>query len=663
MSVTFLTNEDKAAFENAIDILNDVVFQEEDLSGWEWELGNFSNSGLTIASTKRARTTEFHYLPVGATFICHEGYSYNVFMYSDEDASTYVKRSTLITTPYTLDNNYYVKVAAGYSPSVEIADIAQVAGSLTLETPKHTTPEQVADMIDATGVTGVVEAMVADIIWGERVKGMYVSHSDGSISSSGSFDCTDYVDVSSYRDITYKRVCQAQNSTLNGTAFYDAEQNFLSSIPSVTKVETAGYQDYTTSVPNGAKYARFTIFSNIEKHGDFALRGTIRDVMAAIRTQVGTEAEKELMLESRRYVHVTPDSVGMLNVIKRARQLTDIKWTPAVDLPRVNFVTGDAYGFGAGAFNDIFLQNKEYMGIPYSTTETGVPAQYGYTRMHVGFEVPIETFVTAINNPHSVVSLESQISDNGNAACVYGLTCTSFISYAYGLSEYHDTSTIKSVPGMRELDALVNGDVRFDPTDLKLCDMLLRSGRHGVLVTDIIKDYDGSVQYVEVSELAEGGGYQYSPNSGTLYGGAAKRRLWSVEDFYTYFASFVVYRYDRLSAVTYTPCKYVPIESSGIIPESSYLPCIPYMGDKFRYKVGHIYNSTLLTEGDYFTHIRVLKDGIGFNVNGTEDYYSIGDGGITEIGFTEIGEYKATPCWQSGSDWKYGKSCTWSVIE
>ena len=47
-------------------------------------------------------------------------------------------------------------------------------------------------------------------------------------------------------------------------------------------------------------------------------------------------------------LHTIPENQGVLNVIKRCRQLTDIEWTPAVDLPRLMYVSstppsGDGY--------------------------------------------------------------------------------------------------------------------------------------------------------------------------------------------------------------------------------------------------------------------------------------------------------------------------------
>lgn len=641
-----------------------------------WESGTFNvNDGSPSNSTTRIRTTD--YIPAFSSVSVADGYRFVIVGYN---GSTYVgtlKASggyTKASLNWLMDKVDYAKVNPAYHHKIALSRVDD--GNITVDEQEnliilashgdrlashderlYQLEEGLQDLRDEVAIDP--EMFVANNIPWEYASDNYISHEDGTENPSGTYRCTNYINVSGFKDLTYRRYKYKGNYIVSGMAFYDKDYLYISGLSHFLNQSENGYQDYTIEVPENAVYARFTYLKDTTAYGDFGLSGTIGNVWDVTQNNKGESAESNdtLIYESLKYVHTVPDNVGVLNAIKRARQITDIKWTPAVDIPRVSKINNDD---GSIAFNeDTFKQGVEYTGIPYSATETGVPEQYGYTRMHVGFEAPIDTFITAVSNANSVVSKQSEINSN-NTACVYGLTCTSFISYVYGFSTYYDTATIQNVDGMSWRGSVVNGGTRFDLNSLKLCDMLLYGGRHGVLVTDIIKDENGTVTLIEVSECTVSGKYAYGVN-GSQYSGLTRRKLWCVDDFFTYFANYAVYRYSGLASVTYTPNKYAPIEKDGVFADDPCLPCIPYMGDKFTYKYGNIHNSTLLTYGGYFTHIKVEKDGNIFNSNGTDDFYTIGADGITEIGFTEVGNYKATPCKLSDTSWVYGKSCSWQV--
>lgn len=149
------------------------AFGEVDISSWEWEMGNIANSGSSTegsvaTSTTRIRTTNFHFLQAGTRFSCLPEYIYNVFMYSTDFEGSYVKRSTVISTSYTLDDDYYVKVAMGHSSGSTITDIVQVKNSLNLVTPKYTTDEQVKARIETNAfpVIGSPSIYLSDLVEG-----------------------------------------------------------------------------------------------------------------------------------------------------------------------------------------------------------------------------------------------------------------------------------------------------------------------------------------------------------------------------------------------------------------------------------------------------------------------------------------------------------------
>ena len=112
-------------------------------------------------------------------------------------------------------------------------------------------------------------------------------------------------------------------------------------------------------------------------------------------------------------LHERPETQGHLNIVKRARQMTDIEWTPAVDLPRFCSVQRD-YTFPDTAvmqyFNGCFKAGVKYKGLPYGRANA-IKTAYGIDNAFVGFSIPFETFVTAAENPNSKLSLESAYSE------------------------------------------------------------------------------------------------------------------------------------------------------------------------------------------------------------------------------------------------------------
>ena len=65
-------------------------------------------------------------------------------------------------------------------------------------------------------------------------------------------------------------------------------------------------------------------------------------------------------------LHLMPNSLGELNMVRRARQFTDIKWTPSANVKRRSYAEKDASGGSTLGFQDTFLSGTEYKGIPYS---------------------------------------------------------------------------------------------------------------------------------------------------------------------------------------------------------------------------------------------------------------------------------------------------------
>lgn len=362
-----------------------------------------------------------------------------------------------------------------------------------------------------------------------------------------------------------------------------------------------------------------------------------------------TELEMRANALGMRYV---PDSVGKLNVVKRARQLTDIKWTPAADIPRISRFDNDA-DENTGVFEDVFRTGVEYTGIPYTSAKGTNVSRYGYTRLTVGSFIGIDTFATSVANADSFLCKESTYDSSISLAGMYGSTCCGLVSYAIDIPW---TST-ENFGTLITNGTLVSKGLASDINNFDVADVLVDTTTHVALITDIIKDEDGNIEFIEVSENTTHGAYNPSVE-GSQYGGHARRMGWALADFVDFFGGYTVCSYRDVDSVDYTPSEFVNVGDTFDRFISPDYPCLPYMGENFAYKAGYIYNSDILIASEYFSELDVYKDGTLLNT------YPITSGmkKIT-VGFSATGEYEAFLCNRTnGTITAQSKSCHWSVI-
>ncbi len=164
-------------------------------------------------------------------------------------------------------------------------------------------------------------------------------------------------------------------------------------------------------------------------------------------------------------------------VVKRARIMSRLKWTPVAD------------GMPMKGKGD-FKKGVEYTGVPYSSAK--------YEGRYIGFDISLKTFLAAVQNPHSVVYTENLSGKVKNAACYYGKVCSSFTSYALGCGIWFRST--HHVPPHREGVVLVESQ---SAEGAKVGDVIYtftKTGCHVELVTAITRDDDGSVTHVRVEE-------------------------------------------------------------------------------------------------------------------------------------------------------------------
>lgn len=113
----------------------------------------------------------------------------------------------------------------------------------------------------------------------------------------------------------------------------------------------------------------------------------------------------------------------------------------------------------------------------------------------VGHEVSFYTFLTAVQNPKSVLYTEhvGNVPYNGiNCAAYYGTVCSMSVNYALGLDYPFQSNMYSDLPFFEKVK-------QQDPYGAKIGDVLGRSG-HVVLIEDIKYNNDGTISSVYILE-------------------------------------------------------------------------------------------------------------------------------------------------------------------
>ena len=205
-----------------------------------------------------------------------------------------------------------------------------------------------------------------------------------------------------------------------------------------------------------------------------------------------------------------PQTEAQAAVIARVRQLTDFCWTPLRDVPTYLRTAG----------NIVLPAGVPITGFPYASTEV--------TDKFFCENVSFESFVTAISNPDSKLYQPGQAAFN---ACNYGIVCNGVARYALGIHRRVSTLRWHVIPGMNMVKPA--GEYTFE--DMQLCDVLLCTlgsiRNHVAMITDLLRDENGVIQQVEVSEAIR-------PH--------CTRRRFDREEYEKMFGLFGLWRYEYL---------------------------------------------------------------------------------------------------------------------
>ena len=367
-------------------------------------------------------------------------------------------------------------------------------------------------------------------------------------------------------------------------------------------------------------------------------------------------------------LHEMPRNTTALNIVKRCRQMTDIKWTPAVDLDRYMLVQCDApvpESATAQKYLGTFKAGTEYKGVPYGRV-SGTMQDYGYNYATVGHYIGFDTFVSSVSNPNSKLCKEDVGSVAQHISVIYATVCSGLTCYALNVGEV-PTANIANISNLQEIGKINDNGVLLDDSQFEIGDVLNLYDYHTAIITDIIRDSAGIIQFVELSDASTAGLADRNYSDGPI-GGVCRRKGWSRERLFNDvgasaggWGGYTLYRYT--GSVPYTPSLYVNVGDEFDCQRIEHFPCMPYEGEGFVYKSGYIPDNAvkILTSLGGYAYLRVFKDGTEitgspFAVANDTEYIS-----VEEI---SAGNYSAYLCNMSGGDvTNLTYACHWSIAE
>ena len=292
--------------------------------------------------------------------------------------------------------------------------------------------------------------------------------------------------------------------------------------------------------------------------------------------------------EGNGLIKQTPPTGGIANAIAMSNHIKNIKWTPVAPMPAIH-----NYDWNSATDPKIITlpAGVEQTGIPYSSTRD--------VRKYVGSDVSIYTFMSALQNPNSVL-YKRVIAVGTLGATYYGCVCDQYASYMMG---FVNLPYIKSREMIKQCTEI--GVSAIQPGDLLICtvdfdESDIRKG-HTVVITGVYKDAYGRIKEVEISEVVN-----TFPK--------VTRRKWN--DFVAYvnggasgqgIVPYIVCRYNKVNDILYTPCEFVKGYPDDGIENVVFPDIMPEYGDKATVEAGTDVAINVINAKSY-TSIKVYKN-------------------------------------------------------
>lgn len=298
----------------------------------------------------------------------------------------------------------------------------------------------------------------------------------------------------------------------------------------------------------------------------FEVESGMREV-ASVPVVIGNGSQASYPKEVD-YPVVPEDHPALICMRKKAHQIADIEWTPLKDIP------GLTKPIPAGITR---------VGIPYSSVKE--------KDKFVGQEVSFHTFMTALNNPRSVLYTEDvkEPPYNGtNCGPYYGTVCSGAVNYALGIARPYQSHMYEFIPYIAKVknqspESICSGDILWSPG-------------HVVLVIDIKKDGAGNPSRYMILESA---GKTAIKNISL----ASFKKRWDAD-------GWIAYRNMHLAEnVDYTPNPYTIFDGeTGELSATYNNDICTSRGDMVTYMKGEEVIINVLNPA--FKTVEVVKDGV-----------------------------------------------------
>ncbi len=321
--------------------------------------------------------------------------------------------------------------------------------------------------------------------------------------------------------------------------------------------------------------------------------------------------------------HDIPKSQGVANCLKRAAQLRDVRWTPKGNVSTGLVIRGED---GKSTYADSYTRPYfPLQGINYSSVRL--------TEKFVGFDVSLETYLSALVNPNSVMYKKNQNGTGVRIYSYYGTVCSAYVSYVTDRPFRTPCAAWPKLPDVQEISP-------EDLDQLELCDLVLHPQRHATIITDIQRDVEGHVRKVTISECT------VPLTRQTDFTPEELRRVFLDQ-------GFLILRYAGVHKATYTPDPFMPLEGDTIPEGKINTSLMTDFGNKANYILGtEPVEITMLEEG--WERVEVTAP------DGTARLYTPDENGMVFPVTEKPGFYKALAL-------KHGKracsSCPGQLVE
>ena len=284
---------------------------------------------------------------------------------------------------------------------------------------------------------------------------------------------------------------------------------------------------------------------------------------------------------------VYPDDVTILNVERRANQMLDIQWTALAPIAS----TSSRNGIAAG----------EHTGLPYTSCME--------VDKFVGYDVTMLTFMTAANNPYSLLYTEDLKvrTSGGHGSSGYGFTyhgtratiggymgivCNIFALGSDGMEIPFDTGMFAWLAEQGIFTKIYDQSAQ----GVRIGDIIWETG-HGNVVTDLWRNQRGEVTYVDWSESKAD-----FPVTTHMTPAQFNNRLAT--------NTGIIYRYNELyKNIKYTPSPFVAIDDETSQTYAYNDDICTFAGDYACFRVGFpIYINYNLKSVGAWTTMQLYKD-------------------------------------------------------